>query len=73
MSDNVNNNLGALPEDIKLTGQMVTLNVDGGRTIELDSGIAARLKSIEIIHQVTRADGTVEDPVSMKTEFDRSD
>lgn len=64
-----NNNLGGLPPGVQLTGEMVTVQTADGHNIEVDSALAAMLKSVELTIQVKRADGTIEEPVTMRTEF----
>jgi hypothetical protein len=65
MSDQLGTIPGAHPFGSAPT---VTIPVNGG-TIEVDAALAALIKSAEITIEVTRADGTKEEPVVLRTEF----
>ena len=68
----MNNELGAVPGASPFATPVVsTVTVEAGAgTIEVDSACIGMIRRIEIEAVVTRADGTVEEPIVLVTDYD---
>lgn len=81
MSDNLGALTGANPmgmitlpganplNGIELSGETTKIDLPDGASIEVDSAVAAMVKSVSLDMTVTRADGTVEILPTLKTEY----